>query len=247
MNLMQKNPLTVQGTLSRCWLFAYQMPEADATIFLPPQLEPITHNGCAFWNIVVCKVQSIRPLFLPKVFGITYWHVAYRIYVRFYPRDSAPVEGLYFIRSDCDNNLISTAGNIMTDFNFHSASIEIGETDNTVAIQVGSPDMPASVTISKTDQPLLSPHSCFASLTEAAECLKYKPKGISVDSNGTANIVNIQRAERQWKFRLRSVTQADWAFFSDKSALPELCYEVEPIDYVWMRAKTHQCAVVRTS
>jgi hypothetical protein len=233
--LFQKNPLTMVGSITRCWLFTYQTPVEDARKLLPGELEPVTYRGKAFWNIVVCRIKSMRPKPLPGLFGVGYWHVAYRLYVRFHPKGEQPLEGLYFLRSDCDSRLISFAGNLMTDFNFHSASIQIENGGGAVDIKIDSPDAPAQARLQAAVVPQLEPHSAFGSLQEAADFLKYKPNGISVDESGNINIVHIKRREDEWQSRLVKVETARWSFFDDKNVKPEICYQVEPIFYQWNR------------
>ena len=143
--MWQKNPLTMRGTFSHCWLFTYQTPAAEAQALLPPHLELVTHQKSAFWNVVVCQIHSMRPKPVPAWLGIKYWHVAYRLYVRFYPKSGPSVEGLHFLRSDCDSRLIATVGNVMTDFNFHTAPVEVEEQRDKINIRVKSADMPAHV------------------------------------------------------------------------------------------------------
>ena len=107
--MLPKNPLTMRGILDQCWLFTYQTPVAEAQAVLPRELEPVTHAGHAFWNIVVCHLRAMRPKPLPAFLGVSYWHVAYRLYVRFHPASGPPVEGVYFARSDCDSRLMALA------------------------------------------------------------------------------------------------------------------------------------------
>jgi hypothetical protein len=232
-----KNPITMRGTFSHCWLFTYQTPASEAQSVLPPHLEVVTHQNCAFWNVVVCEIHSMRPKPLPAWVGIRYWHVAYRLYVRFHPKSGPPVEGLHFLRSDCDSHLIGTAGNLMTDFNFHTAPVVVEEQGHAIDIYVKSADMPAQVRLRPQVPAQLPPHSVFHSLDEAAAFLKYKPRGISVDGDGNANIVQIVRQEEAWQSSLVSVEDAKWTFFNGKTALPEICYQVNPISYQWNRGQ----------
>jgi len=244
MTIIHKNPLTMVGTISRCWLFAYQTPIADARQLLPRQLEPVQHRDSAFWNIVVCQVQNLRPKLFPIPVGITYWHVAYRLYVRFTPQKGETIEGLYFLRSDCNNSIISAAGNVLTDFNFHAASISVSKSYQSTEIEIVSPDGNAYARINATRHPPLSPRSAFDSIKEASHFLKYKPNGISVDSRGRANIVHIDRNERSWKARLVTAEEARWSFLSDRNVNLEICYEVAPISYQWKRARIYAPSVV---
>jgi uncharacterized protein DUF2071 len=240
MGLLQKNPLTMVGTIERCWLFAYRTPVAEARALLPDQLAPVTHGQWAFWNVVVCRIRAMRPKGLPGQLGVGYWHVAYRLYVRYQAPDSAPVEGLYFVRSDCDSRLMSAAGNLMTDFNFHTAAVRVAENDLAVEIRIDSPDAPAQARLNRLARPELTADSAFGSLEEAAQRLKYQPFGLSVGADGAVNLVRIVRREADWRSRLVRVETADWAFFAGRTVQPEICYEVEPIVYQWNRARVYR-------
>jgi len=236
--LLQKNPLTVVGTITRCWLFTYQMPIEAVRPLLPRPLEPVTHGGYAFWNIVFSRLHAMRPKGFPTLVGVGYWHVAYRIYVRYPVPGSEPIEGLYFVRSDCDNPLMTLGGNLMTDFNFHTAPIRVTRDGTDVLdLWVASDDAPAYARLHPTAAPELPAYSAFASLDEAARALKYKPFGISVDRHGVANVVRITRREDAWRARLVRVEAARWAFFDGKNVRPEICYQVEPIVYQWNRGE----------
>jgi hypothetical protein len=128
-------------------------------------------------------------------------------------------------------------GNLLTDFRFHTAGVEVSEEPSRVRLTVRSPDAPAAATLDRAQPPQLPPHSAFASLEEAAASLKYQPRAISITPRGQASIVSIQRDEAAWKYRLVSVTDARWKFLEGKTVLPEICYEVAPIAYQWNRGR----------
>jgi hypothetical protein len=79
--MFTKNPLTMVGTVERCWLFTYQTPVEDARSLVRCELDLVTRDGCAFWNIVVRRIRAMRTRGLPAFLGVSYWHVAYRLYV----------------------------------------------------------------------------------------------------------------------------------------------------------------------
>lgn len=237
--LWQKNPLTVVGNLDRCWLFTYRTSLDLARELLPRALEPVTYGGSAFWNIVVCHINSMRPKHFPAFSGVSYWHVAYRLYARLPLARGEAIEGLYFLRSDCDRRLMSLAGNLLTDFCFHTASLQLRQDQQSLDIYLNSPDAPAHARLLTSAAPCLEPHSVFSSLDEAAAFLKYKPYGLSLDRAGRANVVHITRDERAWRGRLVSVACADWTFLRAYEVQPEICYEVEPIRYQWDRGRIY--------
>src|SRR5262249_41384509 len=149
-----------------------------------------------------------------------------------------PVEGLYFLRSDCDNPLIAAAGNLLTDFRFHTARVRVTENGPEVAIDVDSAQSPASLRLHRSAPPELPPGSPFAAVDERAAGLKSPPFGISVDPGSwTASVVRIGRDESAWRARPVTVERARWAFLQNKEARLELAYEVEPIPYQWNRGQ----------
>lgn len=237
---MQKNPLTVCGRLERCWLFTFQTPPAAARRFLPRALEPITHNGCAFWNVVVARLGAMRPWPLPAWSGVGYRHAAYRLYVRYRPPAGPLRQGLYFVRSDCNSHLLRMAGNLLTDFRFSFAPIGFQEREDLVELSVHAPQAPAHVRLERRPPPLLPAHSAFSTLAEAKAFLEYEPFGIGVGPDGTVNVVPVVRDESAWKTKLLRVKSAIWGFFDGREVLPEICYEAAPITYRWQRGRVYR-------
>jgi hypothetical protein len=228
--------MTVVGTITKCWLFVYQTSIAEALALLPPEVEPVTYKDKAFWNIVISELQSMRPLGFPRFVGVRYWHAAYRLYVKAKPKQGdAQIEGLYFLRSDCNSTFMRVSGNLLTKFNFHTSPITDTLAGNQRTLEILSSDLPAKAVLDYDKPAMLSASSPFASLQEAKAFLKYKPQGISVERPGLLNVVRITRDEEAWRSKLVHVAEANFSFFAGKEVTPELCYEVEPIEYRWNR------------
>jgi hypothetical protein len=213
------------------------MPATEADKWLPDPLQPITHHDRAFWNVVVCELAHMRPLGFPARVGVGYRHVAYRMYARFTAADGSEVTGLYFLRSDCDSRLMTIAGNLLTDYKFRFAKIEIEATGNGIRLSVSSSTGSGGADIDYASSALLGQGSAFSSLSEAAEFLKYEPAGIGVSREGQVNVVRITRDESAWDSRLVHVSKAQWQFLDGVDLTPEVCYEVLPIEYRWGRAR----------
>jgi hypothetical protein len=236
MNL-PRNPFPVAGSIRQCWLFVYRTPVEVIRDLLPSQFEPVTHGGFAFWNIVVCRLSGMRPVPLPAAIGLGYWHVAYRLHVRARTESGVWLEGLHFLRSDCDRTLVVKCGNLLTDFNFHLADVRVSTTFDEVVGAIESQDAAARFRIDRHAAPALADGSPFATLQEAAGALKYKPFGLSPSGSDAVNIVRVVRKEAAWRSRVAAVSEADWQFFTGREVALELCYEVEPIDYIWERGR----------
>ena len=237
-----RNPFAVAGSIRQCWLFVYRLPIATAQPLLPSPLRLVTRGGFAFLNIVVCRLSGMRPALLPAFLGLGYWHVAYRLHAWAMTEVGRPLEGLHFLRSDCDRRIVKESGNWLTDFHFHRAGIRVIEGDETVVGTIDSPTAPANFRIDGHRAPALAEGSPFATVEEAATFLKYKPYALSVESADTLRVVRVRREEAAWRSRVVAVPEAHWRFLAHHHATLELCYEVEPIDYRWERGSAVRVA-----
>ena len=234
---MRKNPWTFRGKIEHCWLFTWRTPVDAVRDFVPKPLELVTFSGFAFWNVVVCEIAGLRPWPLPEMPGVKYWHVGYRLYVRTPSPNGSSIEGLYFVQSDCDSPIVAFAGNVLTDFRFHCAEIDVVKWGGLVHGRIEVPGGSATFRLGSNAAPGLSPGSPFASLAEAEAFLKYRPCGLSVCGDDAVNAVHIVRREEEWRSRLMDVEEAHWEFFDGKDAVPELCWEIAPIRYQWNRGE----------
>lgn len=230
---MRRNFVTMLGEIDRCWLIALRADLREVREVLPPELEPVTFGGYAFLNVVVSHLRYMRPAPLPKWMGMAYWHVAYRVYVSFTPPGEEPVEGLYFLRSDASSPLMVKMGNLLTDFQFHRASIAATSVTLTVASQAAPLDAVLS------DSPLLAQGSPFPDIATAADFLRYKPAGISVNAEDV-DVMRITRDESRWRYRLRGLESWNLPYLARFKPVPEAVYEVDPIQYRWNRAEHYR-------
>ena len=218
--------ITMRGTIEECHLFTFRVEPARVAALLPAPLELVDFGGFAYFNVVVCRLSHMRPAFVPLAIGIGYHHVAYRLYVRY-----GQEEGLYFLRSDADSRLIATFGNALTDFRFHLAKVTMA--DALVTSDVEGARLRIAI---HDDAPDLSPNGPFATIGEAGDRLKYKPAAFSVRPDGV-DILRITRDEQRWRYRLRAFDVETCEFLSGYGAVPEIAYDLEPIDYQWNRAE----------
>jgi len=135
------------------------------------------------------------------------------------------------LRSDADSRIVAAAGNLLTDFQFHHASVDLQP--NRLGVEAEA----ARLAIRFLDgAPTLSTNSPFKSVEEAGERLKYKPTGISVRPC-EVSLLRISRDETRWRYRLRAFEVEACDFLQPFGAIPEIAYELEPIDYRWNRAE----------
>ena len=232
------NPIALTGRIERCWLLTFETSPHDVASLLPEPLELVTWHGRTFWNVVVCRVRRMRPWPLPAWCGVSYWHVAYRLYARFRPARGEPIEGLYFLRSDCSSRLMVWGGRRLTDLRFHSAKVSVEEQAGLVNIDVTSPGGTFNATLNGNRAAELPADSGFSTLDEAAQALKYHPAALAVEPDGRVNVLRIGRDESAWRSRLLAIEQFESEFLAGCDVRPEICYEVQPINYFWHRGQS---------
>lgn len=219
------------GQLGECYLLAYATPPESVRDLLPRGLELDVHEGRAFWNVVVSKVDKMRPLGAPRALGNSYVHVAYRLYAKARTREGT-LDGLHFVRSDVDHALMALVGNRMTDFRFHRADVSWREADEgrTLAVDVSGTkgragDARLRLDLRAKDAPMPPPY------------LKYRPLGLSLDASGRrVRLAEVFRDESRWREEPVRVVEARWGLFEklgQKEARLVGATRVAPLDYRW--------------
>ena len=230
--------LTMQGRISACVLLAYRTPKRAVAQLTPTGLELVTRGEWAFWNVVASRIDAMRPSGLPAWCGLSYTHVAYRLYVRA-TNTNPPVEGLFFVRSDADNALISATGNWLSDFRFHHSHIVFEATNEQMNLKVHHPEAPADLLVTPNTAAVtsLSQSPCFNSRAEAAHFLKYRPLGLSPTPKAL-RLAEVFRNETEWRETPLAVRSARFPFLERFGPHQlELATQVAPIDYRWRLGK----------
>lgn len=228
------HPIDFSGKLAQGWLFLHRCPADHVRGLLPTGLKLVEYKGQAFWNVVACRVEHLRPTALEAApwDGLAFWQIAYRLLVR-----HGETEGLYFVRSDCDNPFVTLGGNWCTDFHFQPATVTCQSDERWAYLRVNGQEDWAEAWLDAELPPRRAKGSPFASLAEAATFLTYRPVALNVLADGTGRAVRVQRDERQWQPQLRQVVDQRWPFLEPYGARPELAWELPRVPYRWNKAE----------
>lgn len=241
-------PVTMVGRIDECLLLSFRTPAERVERLVPRGLELVTLEArderWAFWNVVLCHIEKMRPKGVPKILGVSYHHAAYRLMVR----ASTPggrggggggLEGLYFLRSDADSRVSCVLGDPLSDFRFHTTRVRRDSRAGTAAFVCGEPGSPgcARVAVVADSAQERAPASVFESVEAARRFLKYRPMGLCPDTRGRrVRLAEVFRDEAAWDERVVRVERAEFAYFGS-IGVPEpeleLATRVAPIDYRW--------------
>ncbi|MEM1209614.1 MAG: DUF2071 domain-containing protein [Planctomycetota bacterium] len=229
-----------RGRLADCLLLSYRTPAESVRDLVPTGLQLITRGPWAFWNVVACRVEHIRPEGLPAWSGLGYHHVAYRLLTRCITTDAEFIDGLHFVRSFADHAFVTAMGQYVTDFRFHPAAIRVdagGFALDRDATVVTLADPAPAVELAAT----WPADSCFPTLKDAQEFLRYRPLSMAPDGRGNARLAEVSRDDRAWRERIVNVGEHRHALFDElgqRDATLELATAIEPIDYRWSLGRT---------
>lgn len=238
-------PLTMVGRLSWCVLLSFRVHAEAVEREIPRGLELVTREAYgrrwAFWNVVVCRVERMRPAGLPRMLGVSYHHAAYRLLVRARGRDGGEVRGLYFVRSDGDAPILGALGNLVSDFRFHRARVRMVREPDLTSIRVRPSDDRADVDLFlyPAREPPAVPQagSAFDSMEEACAFLRYPPLAMCPEADGRGvRLAEVLRDDAAWHERVLATGNCRVQFLEpwrDAGLALELATWVEPIDYRW--------------
>jgi hypothetical protein len=242
-------PFAMKGRLSECLLLSYRTPARSVRHLVPGTMDLVTRDGWAFWNVLACRVEGLRPAGAPACLGVDFRHVAYRLHVKARTAEGNTLDGLYFVRSDADKRRVRRLGNLLTPFRFNAAGVELSAAKRdgaevlTVAV-TGRDDAAANDALLRVEagagiEPVWQPGtgSPFDSADDAGRFLKYRPLAIGPDLDGRyLELAEVVRDESKWRERPVRVLEAHFKFLrrlgQDELHL-ERATRVDPIEYRW--------------
>lgn len=235
------------GRVTDCVQLTYRTPSDSVRDLLPGGLELVTRGPWAFWNVMCCRVEKLRPVGVPAFCGLTYRHVAYRLMVQAMNDRAEVVRGLYFTRSDANAKAVALLGNRFSDFRLHSATIKQHADDCGVRYAVSGTDYAqGELELEVAHAPAaLAKGSCFPTLEDARRFCRYAPNALTTqDCAGkrVLRLTTVQRDERAWCETPVTVRQIRHSYFDSIGQAGhthlEWACRLGPMDYRWQVGET---------
>ena len=236
--------MNLQGRLAECVLVTYRTPYDSVAHLVPEGLELVRRGDFAFWSIVCCRVEHMRPAGMPAIplASLSYNLVGYRLMVQAMTERAEVIDGLYFLRSDAESRVVGALGNRLTDFNFCPAEIELKHDDNHASFRVTATphgEMDAELAVTHMPAALLA-GSCFPTVEDARAFCRYSPRGLSVEDDSRARwlkIAQVRRDGRSWCETPVAIERARWGYLETLGQAeliqPEWAVRVMPVEYRW--------------
>lgn len=241
-----KTSVSLQGRLADTLLLTYRTPAESVRALLPEGLELVQRGPWAFWSVVCCKVEHLRPGRLPKAMGVSFHHVAYRLRVQAMTASAEVVDGLYFTHSDADaplSTLFDALGNRLTDLRLHRAAIAMQRGDDAVRVEVGAAGYRLRLDAAHAPA-ALAPGSCFPTVEDARAFCRYPPAALSVHpakqdaARRELHVMRVERIDSAWCETPVVLRDAALGYFdaigqTDHAEL-EWAVRLRPMAYRWV-------------
>lgn len=236
-----KKSLAITGRMTQCVQLTYRTPSKTVQHLLPKGLELVTRGPWAFWNVMACRVEHVRPTGLPEAIGLNYQQVSYRLLTRAMNHRAEVVEGFTFMHSDVDSTAANLLGNRLSDMRIHPAKLTLKPTDCGFEIEVSNTQAGKSdLMIKAANAPAQHlQDSCFPTIADTSAFARHTPDGLAVEEREGARLLKVTRVQRQgaWVQTPLRIEEAQLGYFDSidqaRHAKLEWACRVEPMGIGW--------------
>jgi hypothetical protein len=248
-HLFQRHPFPVKAWFRHSLVLTYALPEKLLAPLLPPGLMLDVFEGFGFVAVAMVQTRSLRPAFLPHVFGQDFFLTGYRVFTRFRTVEGRTLRGLRILRSDTDRRVMVWGGNLLTHYQYRLASAVVRQTPERLEIDIATLDAEADIQVSArldtvADTPPVG--SPFRDLHLAR--LFAGPLPFTFDyEQQTHSIIVIEGVRENWKpipvaVNIMRMTFLDHPPFNQTRPLLANAFYVRDVPYSWKRGVLHPLA-----
>jgi hypothetical protein len=238
---LRRHPFPVEAHFRHCLVLTYAVPADVVEPLLPPGLGADVVDGRAFVAVAMVQTEGLRPRGLPAWAGRDFFLTGYRVFVRYRTPAGRTLRGLKILRSDADQRLMVTAGNLLTHYNYRAAAVDVAASAARLAVDVRTPAGEADLRVEAdlADGAPLPAGSPFKDHRAARRFAGPLPYTFDYEAE-THAIVAIRGERENWDPRPVAV-RVDRNTFFDRPPFdrcrPTLAaaFYVGNIDYLWRR------------
>jgi len=249
MHLLKRHPLPVSAFFRHSLVLAYALPSDVLQPLLPPGLTVDNHGDYGFVAIAMVQTETLRPTFIPKMFGQSFFLSGYRIFSRYKTRHGKNLRGLRILRSDTDKRLMVASGNLLTHYKYQKAEASTRFADSNLEVKITTPGSVADLHVTariQDENGSLPAGSVFANLQEARRFAGPLPFTFDYEEE-TNSIIMIKGVRENWKPTLVSaevhkITFFDQPAFEGVKPIFSSAFHVQDIPYRWERGVREQLA-----
>lgn len=239
---LQRHPLPVTAWFRHSLVLTYAFPEALLRPLLPPGLNLDTHEGFGFLAIALVQTEGLRPAFLPRICGRSFFLSGYRIFARHRTPDGRTLRGLRILRSDTDSRLMVAFGNLLTHYAYRLAQVEWRESTDALEVRVRTPAGAADLEVRVNLAPAPAPLPAGSPFADARQARLFAgPLPFTFDyERETHSLILIEGVRQEWhphpvNVEVRQATFLGNSIFAGARPVLANAFLVSGIPYRWKR------------
>ena len=239
MYLLQRHRMPIKARFESSLVLAYALPAGVLQPFLTPGLVLDTYKGLGFLAIALVHTRELRPAFVPRGLGISFFLSGYRVFTRYKTRTGQTLRGLKILRSDTNHWAMSFFGNMLTHYNYELSSWDVRRTDKSYNIQISTPDRRADLHVEADlrSEAVLPAGSPFEDFREARRFAGPLPFTFDYERQ-TNSIIRVEGVRQEWNPRPVSVKVHRSRFLEQdafRDAVLANAFYLENVPYAWRR------------
>ncbi len=239
---LRRHPIPVKAFFRHSLVLTYSFPEEVLTPLLPSGLSLDTHEGNGFVAIAMVQTEALRPSFLPRLCGCSFFLSGYRIFARYTTPEGRRLRGLRILRSDTNRRVMAFFGNRLTHYNYRLARVVMSHEEGRMSIEIRTPHAEADLrVIANVEDPCtrVPEGSPFASIEEARRFAGPLPFTFDYEPE-THSIIRIQGHRETWnpqpvEVDVKELTYFDAAEFANTKPVLANAFYLRDIPYRWAK------------
>jgi hypothetical protein len=224
-------------------LLTFRIRPDDLAALLPPPIHPTVVGGWSFVSIVIASMRGMRVSGVPEFLGAHAYQIVYRAVAEVRTPDGIVTPGVHFLRSDCNDPVLSLFGNKLTEFRFHyfrTSAIGLFRKADRLLASVQSSDGAGDLVASFLDlgpSAVLPAADGFDSIEHEHRVLVELFHAFAFDSE-TNTVLDMEIERGSWETRRLEVGDLFTAFFTESrpgtlSGAPCSALAISECEYLW--------------
>jgi hypothetical protein len=209
----------VRGIIRRRLLVNFRVDPAVISRLLPAPFRPKLHAGSAVAGICLIRLEEVRPLWAPRLLGVSSENAAHRIAIEWDDEHGAH-EGVFIPRRDTGSVLNHFAGGRLFAGEHNRAEFQVADDRERVSLEMLSADGRVTVKVVGQQSASLPATSMFDSLQQASNFFEPGSVGYSVTRAGL-RLDKVALKTEHWSVAPLAIEHVSSSFFSDATVFPE--------------------------
>jgi hypothetical protein len=207
------------GVLKRRLLVNFRADPEVVRLQLPEPFEPKLHRGYAVVGICLIRLEHLRPVGFPPLFGLSSENAAHRFAVTWIDSVGRNREGVYVSRRDSNSWITHRTGGRLFPGIHHRADFVVSDDGVHVDLAMVARDGDLRVEVVGDEAEFLPRSSLFESVVEASKFFERGSCGYS-PALAAGRLEGMELRVRDWRAGAFAATTAFSSLFEDESLFP---------------------------